>query len=581
MIWLRSRAAQQQPGDNHPSSLNSKYNFVLLRLLSTFTSDKSQTEQGEALQILYDFIYEKPQLLVLFAATNSMVTQPVCEVASFYNLVQISGTASSPGLSDKTRYPLFLRTTPTDAILVPAWEALFRHFSWKRIGIIFENVEIFSLLMKDLVVLFGKRDGYELLTVEHVESGEQPVAQLQSLQNHDARIIIALAYEEMSRQIICQAYQNDQVAPKHVWLLLGWLNKDWHLQRHEENDITCTNEEMKEALVGHISIKGSSYIDNFNDVDFYGVKPDTDDVAIYEYMKTTFGDYAGYAYDAIVTIALALNQSEEILAQMESPKYLTDFNYDDAVMAGVLKNSINAIKFVGVTGMIKLTETGDRMSEVIIEQMQDDNLVETGRYDMSNDAFTWDDKEGKRRKGFSFLLLTGNARPILLSVGISFAFGALFVKTYRIYAIFKIAMKRFKSIHVSDHRLVIGVVAMVAIDGLISICWIVTDTMSSALRQLQTRHLHFLAAYKHSYIMSPSTSLNIDTMIALKNNPNDISTSSLGSSSMPSQQSTVISRARTASRRPNRFDDDIGSSLKHLDEQLEKKLQMLAALKSE
>ncbi|XP_070567062.1 gamma-aminobutyric acid type B receptor subunit 2-like [Ptychodera flava] len=183
----------------------------------------------------------------------------------------VSGTASSPGLSDQERYPLFLRLYPSDTILVPGWEALLRYFRWKKVAIIYEDVEMFSLLMKELVLLFEDHGGYEVLTVEHVQSGFEPTNQIQSLKNHNARIIIILAYPQMTRQITCQAYRMGLYGRKYVWMLPGWLSSNWYLGPDGENGVTCSEEQMKSALEGYLGIKVLSYTKDFNKVNFHGV----------------------------------------------------------------------------------------------------------------------------------------------------------------------------------------------------------------------------------------------------------------------------------------------------------------------
>ena len=59
------------------------------------------------------------------------------------------------------------------------------------------------------------------------------------------------------------------------------------------------------------------------------------------------GQYSGFAYDAMVSIALALNRSAEILASRN--KTLDEFNYTDAEMAQIFKESLSTVKFQGFT----------------------------------------------------------------------------------------------------------------------------------------------------------------------------------------------------------------------------------------
>ncbi|XP_070567011.1 gamma-aminobutyric acid type B receptor subunit 1-like [Ptychodera flava] len=334
---------EMQYGTKHALEFVNKNQNILpeyeLVMIENFTSIDPATMAGDALGILYDFIYEKPQLLMLMISSSSLVAQPVCEVASHYNLVQMSGSASSPGLSDRDRYPLFMRLYPSDTILVPGWEALLRYFEWKRVAIILENEEMFSLLMENLVQIFGQRGGYDILTVEHVQHGFIPTGQLQNLKRHNARIIIVLAHEEMARQIMCQNI---------VWMLIGWLKAGWYLERTGENDVTCSDSEMKSVLDGHLSIKVLSYSQDFNQVNFHGVKPTKTDLELYDQMKSTYY-FAGFAYDTVVYAALALNHSEKLLAALEPPRHLEDFTYHDAEVANYIKESVKSLQMHGVT----------------------------------------------------------------------------------------------------------------------------------------------------------------------------------------------------------------------------------------
>ena len=57
------------------------------------------------------------------------------------------------------------------------------------------------------------------------------------------------------------------------------------------------------------------------------------------------GFYSGFAYDAIVAIALALNKSAEILATRNQT--LDEFTYKDAEMAQIFNRSLLSVKFQG------------------------------------------------------------------------------------------------------------------------------------------------------------------------------------------------------------------------------------------
>ena len=52
----------------------------------------------------------------------SSVTAPIAGFAKDFSIPQISFSATAPSLSDKQRYPYFLRTTPSDVVMVEVSE---------------------------------------------------------------------------------------------------------------------------------------------------------------------------------------------------------------------------------------------------------------------------------------------------------------------------------------------------------------------------------------------------------------------------------------------------------------------------
>ena len=52
---------------------------------------------------------------------------------------QVSFTASDPQLSDKTRFPNFLRAVSSDRATVATVKKLILHYGWKQLGIITDN----------------------------------------------------------------------------------------------------------------------------------------------------------------------------------------------------------------------------------------------------------------------------------------------------------------------------------------------------------------------------------------------------------------------------------------------------------
>jgi len=57
------------------------------------------------------------------------------------------------------------------------------------------------------------------------------------------------------------------------------------------------------------------------------------------------GFYSGFAFDAVIAMALALNKSAEVLASRN--KSLDEFTYKDKEMAQIFKGALSSVKFLG------------------------------------------------------------------------------------------------------------------------------------------------------------------------------------------------------------------------------------------
>ncbi|XP_071806651.1 gamma-aminobutyric acid type B receptor subunit 2-like isoform X1 [Asterias amurensis] len=87
-------------------------------------------------------------------------------------------------------------------------------------------------------------------------------------------------------------------------------------------------------------------------------------------------------------------------------------------------------------------------------------------------ALGWD----KTNLPDSAIVIKCHVERMLVSVGLSLAFGSVFMKTYRIHVIFSQAVKRFKKIDLPDWKLICGVLVIAFLDCFIFIAWIALDT---------------------------------------------------------------------------------------------------------
>ena len=114
--------------------------------------------------------------ILIIGAGCSVSTQPVAALAPFWNMVQvrkilaniallyvyiytysievnlisqISPRSSSPRLSDRDKFPTFLRTVPSIINIAPGIVKLMQHFDWKYVAIITQEVDLFTLVITE------------------------------------------------------------------------------------------------------------------------------------------------------------------------------------------------------------------------------------------------------------------------------------------------------------------------------------------------------------------------------------------------------------------------------------------------
>ena len=60
-------------------------------------------------------------------------------LTNFFFKLQVSFADTNPLLSDRSTYPHFFRTVPSDSDFNPARIGLLRHFNWTRVGTLFQD----------------------------------------------------------------------------------------------------------------------------------------------------------------------------------------------------------------------------------------------------------------------------------------------------------------------------------------------------------------------------------------------------------------------------------------------------------
>uniref|UniRef100_A0A8D2LKX1 Gamma-aminobutyric acid type B receptor subunit 1 n=1 Tax=Varanus komodoensis TaxID=61221 RepID=A0A8D2LKX1_VARKO len=350
---------------------------------------RAQCEPGVATKFLYELLYNDPIKIILMPGCSSVSTL-VAEAARMWNLIVLSYGSSSPALSNRQRFPTFFRTHPSATLHNPTRVQLFKKWSWTKIATIQQTTEVFTSTLDDLEERV-KEAGIEITFRQSFFS--DPAVPVKNLKRQDARIIVGLFYETEARKVFCEVYKERLFGKKYVWFLIGWYADNWF--RIKDANINCTEEEMREAVEGHITTEivmlnpeNTRSISNMTSQEFI----DKLTKRVEKTPEETGGfQEAPLAYDAIWALALALNKTSAEL--VKKGLRLEDFNYNNRTITDEIYRALNSSAFEGVSGHVVFDASGSRMAWTLIEQLQDGVYKKIGYYDSTKDNLSWYNNE--------------------------------------------------------------------------------------------------------------------------------------------------------------------------------------------
>uniref|UniRef100_A0AAV2KQQ3 G-protein coupled receptors family 3 profile domain-containing protein n=1 Tax=Knipowitschia caucasica TaxID=637954 RepID=A0AAV2KQQ3_KNICA len=94
---------------------------------------------NQSLHTQCDYTQYRPEVKAILGARYSETSVSVAKLLSVSMVPLLSSSSSSPALSDKQRYPSFLRTIPSDVHQTMALTQLMAHFSWNWVGVVYRD----------------------------------------------------------------------------------------------------------------------------------------------------------------------------------------------------------------------------------------------------------------------------------------------------------------------------------------------------------------------------------------------------------------------------------------------------------
>ncbi|XP_046559273.1 gamma-aminobutyric acid type B receptor subunit 1-like, partial [Haliotis rubra] len=340
--------------------------------------NNSKCNPGLGVDIMYQHLYSPPTKILILGDGCSGVSEATGQSSHLWNLVQMSYVSVSPSLSDKKRFPRFVRSNSPDVDVNPARVEIFKQFGWSNIATLHQSFELFSVPTEDLMVRL--KEANMTIVRSEIITGS-PAVQIKALWDADVRIIVGSFYENMARQVFCEAYKVGLYGSKIVWVINGWFDDFWWLV--PDASVDCTPEEMSRAVEGYIAVD-RLYISPIEIAAISGITP-SQYLAIYA-NRTNNVNYPGtkaapMGYDSIWALALALNDTLTELIDTGSPKRLEDFAYNDDELGLLIWTKMLNVKYRGVRGQVAFNEKGDPVAMFRIDRVQGGEVQMVGLYD--------------------------------------------------------------------------------------------------------------------------------------------------------------------------------------------------------
>ena len=302
----------------------------------------------------------------------SDITPATGIVATVYEMAQFSGMSSSTVLSDKNMYPYFSRSISPSTGQISALIDTLLYFTevqglgWTDIAIL-SSTDDYGIDMAENLI--EKSEG--ILNVktfqQFIPGAEEFDIELREIKNSGARVIFAFMYIGEYNELIPHANASGLVGDDYVW-----LTGDDLVGGRTFGSINTTRE-LSGGLLGSFefidfeSEKIINFYDRWASLDpetYPGAGPGT---------KPSFFNLMGF--DAISFIGKAMDTLDR------------QGLLDDAVTAAMWTETLRNTTIDGITGTIKLTPVGDRISTYSINYYNS----HTGSWEV---AFKWTHEKG-------------------------------------------------------------------------------------------------------------------------------------------------------------------------------------------
>ena len=336
----------------------------------------------------------------------------VADVLHLFKIPQISHTATSNILSDKTRFPYFFRMVPPDRYQVMAIVSLLQHFNWTHVSIVYSEGSYGREGVKELDNLLQKQKNYicieEKLELMYNSEDKDFDRVLQKLEkNSDVLVVIAFVEKE-DAVLLIKAIKRSRVKDKFTWIgsdsfslvMEEFPESCQHVQGSITVEPFSRNIERFERHIAYIQTEkgqlenGNPWLKelarkkvaNHNNSNLTHRLSNNKSVRVDDngYIKSSFVNT--FLLDSVYALAFALDNV--LRKHCDKSQLISGEDVSRCISRVGIFDELKTFNFDSSSGKLKFNENGDIMTKYVLRQCKtyDHGLQQIGLWDMSDET---------------------------------------------------------------------------------------------------------------------------------------------------------------------------------------------------
>ncbi|TMS12595.1 G-protein coupled receptor family C group 6 member A [Larimichthys crocea] len=185
-----------------------------------------------SLNVKCDYTDFRPRVKIIVGALYSEVSIAVARLLNVYMVTLLSGTSSSPELSDKTRFPVFMRTIPSDKHQTKAVARFMHHFDWNWVGVVYGDDDYgraaFQSFLRDADVNSVCLAYQEVVPhyLDHAHSMQRIKEVAQRIRSSDAQVVLLILKADLVKALFKEMIRTKT---SRTWIASDSWSRNWFL----------------------------------------------------------------------------------------------------------------------------------------------------------------------------------------------------------------------------------------------------------------------------------------------------------------------------------------------------------------